>query len=59
MENEIYELDAFCKNCDFNGKVTVPKGIVFSEAKCPKCGIKMLVKKLPPIRIIPHIEDYR
>jgi len=59
MENETYELDAFCKNCNFQGKIQIPKGMTLVEIQCPTCKLKMLEKKIPPARLIPHIESYR
>ncbi|OHA87739.1 MAG: hypothetical protein A3A96_02085 [Candidatus Zambryskibacteria bacterium RIFCSPLOWO2_01_FULL_39_39] len=58
MDKETYELDVFCKNCDFSGKVLIPKGVSFTEHQCPKCGVVELQKKLTPARITPHIENY-
>lgn len=60
MENqEKYNLNVFCKNCDFEGNVEIPKGTTYENHKCTKCGVANLVKKMQPVRIIPHIEDYR
>ncbi len=59
MENEVYQLDVFCKNCDFQGKIDIPKGMVLTEIHCPTCKLKQLEKRLPRMRITPHIEDYR
>ena len=59
MNSESYELDAFCKNCDFEGKVSIPKGMTLTEIHCPTCKTKKLDKKLPPMRLTPHIENYR
>jgi len=41
---EKYELDVYCQNCDFRGKVSIPKGTPFKEYPCPKCGIIDLEK---------------
>ena len=59
METETYELNAFCKNCNFEGNVIIPKGMVLTEINCPNCKLKMLEKKLPRMRITPHVESYR
>jgi hypothetical protein len=59
METETYELDAFCNNCNFEGKIRIPKGMILTDMHCPTCKTKMLEKKLPAMRMIPHIEDYR
>jgi hypothetical protein len=43
-----YEVDAFCCNCQYHGKVFVLKGIpiknAFQDKRCPKCGCFTLMK---------------
>ncbi len=58
INKETYELEVFCKNCTFEGKVAIPKGVPYSEYPCDKCGVLELEKKLPITRITPHIENY-
>ena len=59
MESDTYELDVLCQNCNFEGKIAIPKGMVLTEINCPNCKLKMLEKKLPRMRITPHVEDYQ
>jgi hypothetical protein len=47
MSDETYQTDAVCENCDFKGKISVPKGILVKDAVCPKCGNKTLREALP------------
>ncbi len=42
MSDETYQEAVVCGNCDFKGKVTIPKGKLVREAPCPKCGNKTL-----------------
>jgi uncharacterized paraquat-inducible protein A len=42
VSDETYEQAVVCGNCDFKGKVTVPKGKLVTSAPCPKCGNKTL-----------------
>lgn len=43
-----YEIEVFCKNCHYKGKVRIPKRIEIDEAlktkECPKCKCKTLLK---------------
>lgn len=57
MENS-YKLNVFCKNCDFEGDVEIPKGTTYEKRACPDCGNMTLEKKLKSVRLIPHSENY-
>ena len=59
MDTGTYKVEVYCTNCNFNGEFTISKGSLVLDADCPTCGNKSLEKKMPTIRIIPHIEDYR
>ena len=47
MTEDTYEMDAVCDNCDFRGKVNIPKGVLVKKAPCPKCGNQTLRNALP------------
>lgn len=39
-----YTLDLACGNCHFDGSVSILKGVLIVEEKCPNCGCKTLRK---------------
>jgi hypothetical protein len=47
VSDETYLEAVICGNCNFKGKVTIPKGKLVKEAPCPKCGNKTLREALP------------
>ena len=47
MSDKSYQTPVICENCDFKGKIEIPKGTEIREALCPKCGNKTLRKALP------------
>lgn len=55
----IYELNVWCKNCEFRGLISIPKGTEFGNNPCPTCGVASLERVREQARITPHIEDYR
>jgi len=57
-EEKTYNQDVVCKNCSFDSAVNIPLGIKVEDFKCPNCGCKELLKKMKPIRLVPHVEDY-
>ena len=59
METETYKLEVFCKNCNFEGEITIPKGMTLVETHCHNCKLKMLDKKLPRARMTPRRINYR
>ena len=42
MSDKTYQVAVVCGNCDFKGKVSIPKGKLVKESPCPKCGNKTL-----------------
>lgn len=42
---ETYSIVVGCTNCDWEGKLTLPKGQQYVTAKCQKCGCMTLVKR--------------
>ncbi len=54
-----YQIEAYCTNCNFEGPIDIEKGKLVEDQECSSCGNKTLQKRNPPMRITPHIEDYR
>jgi hypothetical protein len=48
-KSKTYEIDTVCSNCDYTGKVFLPKkqkvSDVLSKIECPHCGCCTLSKK--------------
>lgn len=43
-EKQTYSVDVKCGNCEFSGRVNIPKNTPVSEHPCPECGLKNLSK---------------
>ena len=45
MENsKTYKAKVYCKNCDLNQEIDIPKGVKIDETACPNCGTTELEK---------------
>lgn len=42
-----YSIEVACNNCNFRGKVQIPKGTPVAGSLCPNCGCQTVVKSLP------------
>lgn len=59
MSTDTYKIETYCTNCNFTGPIDIEKGKFVADKECPSCGNKSLEKKEPPLRMTPHVEDYR
>jgi hypothetical protein len=39
-----YSLAVYCNNCDYRGKVEIPKGLPVEKQPCPNCEVVSLEK---------------
>jgi len=42
MNENFYNLDILCENCDYVGQIEIPKGQKIDTFCCPKCGTESL-----------------
>lgn len=56
MENNTYQLECECYNCEYKGTVVIEKGVTVKDKECPTCGNRTLSRYYPPVAM--SSEDY-
>lgn len=42
LNSGTYEVLRYCRNCDWSGKIKIPKGTKFKDHPCQECGVSAL-----------------
>ena len=52
-EQENYQIEVWCGNCDFKCPISIPKGVKVEDQSCPNCSVNDLRKHSKPVSFRP------